>query len=105
MGCGILLRAQSESFPWVTRGSSFSRRSMNYERRPAGLSSCDHEFCITCSDQAIPARVVGVLAGGAAMVDTGETVEEISLDLVEAVPGDVVMVHAGVAIGKLSKTT
>jgi D-sedoheptulose 7-phosphate isomerase len=55
--------------------------------------------CITCSDRATPARVVRLLDGALALVDTGESVTEISVALVQARVGDTVLVHAGEAIG------
>jgi hydrogenase expression/formation protein HypC len=63
---------------------------------------CRGEVCITCSDQAVPVRVVKLLEGGLALVDTGSSLEEVNVDLVEAAVGDTVLVHARVAIGKLS---
>jgi hydrogenase maturation factor len=58
--------------------------------------------CITCSDDATSARVVRLLDDGMALVDTGDSAEEIDLSLVDAAPGDTVLIHAKVAIGKLS---
>jgi hydrogenase maturation factor len=58
--------------------------------------------CITCSDQAIPGRVRARLPGGMAAVEINGTTEEISLELCDAVESDRVLVHARVAIGKLS---
>jgi hydrogenase maturation factor len=39
-----------------------------------------------------------------ARVDSCGATEEVSLDLIDAAPGDVVLVHAGIAIGKLRQT-
>ncbi len=57
--------------------------------------------CITCSDEALPARVLHVdQEAGIALVKLEETTEEIDITLVEDVaPGDMLLVHGGVAIG------
>jgi hydrogenase maturation factor len=58
--------------------------------------------CLTCADAAIPCRVVELREGGAARVaGPGGAVEDVDLTLVQASVGDVVLVHAGVAIGVL----
>ena len=57
--------------------------------------------CVTCSDEAVPRRVTALLEGGRATVDVDGAVEEVSVELVDAAVGDVVLVHAGVAIGKV----
>ena len=62
---------------------------------------CDGEVCVTCSDEAVPVRVLEVLDDGLARVDTGLGVEEISVALVDAAVGDVVLVHAKEAIACL----
>jgi hydrogenase expression/formation protein HypC len=59
---------------------------------------CDDEICITCSDRAVPSRVVELVEGELARVDTGQSVELVSVALVDAAPGDTVLVHAGEAI-------
>ena len=57
--------------------------------------------CITCGDQAIPGRVMVPLADGMAKVDVGGAIEDVHVDLVDATIGDLVLVHAKVAIGRL----
>jgi hydrogenase expression/formation protein HypC len=57
--------------------------------------------CITCGDQALPGRVTALLEDGMARVDVAGVGEEVSVELIEAAVGDVVLVHARVAIGKL----
>lgn len=54
--------------------------------------------CVTCADTAVPVRVVALLDGGLAVVDAGAGEEEISVALVDARPGDTVLVHAKEAI-------
>ena len=61
---------------------------------------CHGPVCITCSDQAVRVRVAELLGDGMALVDTDAgTREEISIALVDAGVGDLVLVHAGEAIG------
>jgi hydrogenase maturation factor len=81
-------------------------------RAPVDLSSpfsksCQDSshLCICCSDQAIPAKVIALLPGGMASVDLNGVIEEVSVDLTESAPGDIVLVHSKVAIGRLSGAT
>lgn len=62
------------------------------------LPECYGDVCITCSDEAVPVRVVNLLDGDLAIVDTGSSREEVSIALVEAGVGDTVLVHAKEAI-------
>ena len=59
--------------------------------------------CITCSDEAMPVRVLRVdQESGLALVAVQEATEEIDITLVDSVsPGDLLLVHGGVAISKL----
>ena len=57
--------------------------------------------CITCGDQALPGRVVALLEDGMARVDVDGVGEEVSVELIDAAVGDIVLVHAKVAIGRL----
>jgi hypothetical protein len=60
---------------------------------------CEDDHCITCSDEAVEMRVLAVAEDGLARCDGGE----VATDLVEPVsPGDVLVVHAGVAIARLA---
>ena len=61
------------------------------------------EVCITCSDEAVRARVDTLLDDGLALVDTGSGLEEVSVALVDAAVGDTVLVHAGEAIGVVER--
>jgi len=69
---------------------------------PAG-HTCGEEVCITCSDGAVSSRVVELRDPRLALVDTGATMEVISVALVDASPGDTVLVHAGEAIGVIAR--
>jgi hydrogenase expression/formation protein HypC len=64
---------------------------------------CLEEVCLTCGDIAVPALVVDLGADQLATVRTGAPAqtEEISVALVDARPGDTVLVHAREAIAVL----
>jgi hydrogenase maturation factor len=59
--------------------------------------------CITCSDQALPARVLSIDEDMAlARVAVGNSIEEVDISLVDRVePGDTLLVHGGVALGNV----
>ena len=61
--------------------------------------------CVTCSDEALPARVLRVdQETGLALVEVKDTTEEIDVTLVDdIVPGDLLLVHGGVAIGHVGE--
>ena len=63
--------------------------------------------CVTCADEALPVRVLRVdVETGLALVEVKNTTEEIDVTLVDDVtPGDVLLVHGGVAIGHLGSQT
>ncbi len=65
------------------------------------IPECHGDVCITCSDEAVEVRVVELLPEGLAMVDTGSTVEEVSVALVDATVGDTILVHAKEAIARV----
>src|SRR5436305_171788 len=61
--------------------------------------------CITCSDEALPAKVLSIDSiTGLALVAVEDITEEIDVSLVDDVsPGDMVLVHGGVAIAHLEE--
>ena len=61
-------------------------------------TECYGDVCITCSDTAVEVTVVRLLGDALAVVDTGQGEEEVSVALVEAQPGDTILVHAKEAI-------
>jgi hydrogenase expression/formation protein HypC len=72
-------------------------------RNPEGVPRsvephCTGDVCITCSDEAVQVRVVQLLDAHLAMVDTGQSTEEVSVALVDAAVGDTILVHAKEAI-------
>ncbi len=62
--------------------------------------------CITCSDEALQVRVLYVdEENGLAQVTLNGISEEIDITLVESIaPGDVLLVHGGVAIARVDET-
>jgi hydrogenase expression/formation protein HypC len=62
------------------------------------IPECHGDVCITCSDQAVAVRVVELLPDDLAMVDTGSTIEEVSVAFVSVKVGDEILVHAKEAI-------
>jgi hydrogenase maturation factor len=74
---------------------------------PNGLH-CDlsaEGHCITCSDEALSAKVLSIDSiTGLALVAVEDITEEIDIILVDDVsPGDMVLVHGGVAIAHLEE--
>lgn len=66
---------------------------------------CAGPVCITCSDTAVPVTVRELRPGDLALVETDAgTVEEVSVALVDAAVGDVVLVHAKEAITVVSRS-
>jgi hydrogenase maturation factor len=63
--------------------------------------------CITCSDEALQVRVLHVdQENEIAQVTINDTSEEIDITLVESVaPGDVLLVHGGVAIARVDEAS
>jgi hydrogenase maturation factor len=59
---------------------------------------CEDDRCLTCGDVAVEARVVELLGDNLALVDAGAGDEEVSVALVDAAVGDVLLVHAKEAI-------
>ena len=65
------------------------------------MSDCDDGHCITCSDEAVPLRVVEVRGDGIALCEGGT---EVMVDLVAPVVRDeTLLVHAGVALAKVDE--
>jgi hydrogenase maturation factor len=72
---------------------------------PPGLIeavACTDEVCITCSDEGLVAEVTAVGEWGQAEVVVAGRTETVDVSLVDPVgPGDLVLVHAGVALTAL----
>ncbi|HSV67686.1 MAG TPA: HypC/HybG/HupF family hydrogenase formation chaperone [Mycobacteriales bacterium] len=67
------------------------------------VPQCHADVCITCSDEAVAVRVVRLLDGDLALVDTGVGVEEVSVALVDVEVGDTILVHAKEAIAVVQR--
>lgn len=63
--------------------------------------------CITCSDEALQVRVLHVdQENGLALVTIDDSSEEIDITLIESIePGDIVLVHGGVAITRVNEAS
>jgi hydrogenase expression/formation protein HypC len=68
-----------------------------------GGPACHDEVCVTCSDAAVAVPVLWVGEHGLATVATEAGPEEISVALVDARPGDVVLVHAKEALAVVAR--
>jgi hydrogenase expression/formation protein HypC len=62
------------------------------------IPECYGDVCITCSDEAVQVTVVRLLDADLAVVDTGQSMEEVSVALVDAGVGDTILIHAKEAI-------
>jgi hydrogenase expression/formation protein HypC len=80
--------------------STLPPKSSKAPAEPNRDPACHDDVCITCSDQAAEVRVLELLENSMAKVDTGTSIEEVSVGLIDVSVGDVVLVHAKVAIGK-----
>jgi hydrogenase maturation factor len=65
--------------------------------------SCGSEHCITCADDGVPMRVLRIDGdrGLALCADAEGAHHTIEIALVDAAPGDELLVHAGVALVRL----
>jgi hypothetical protein len=73
-------------------------------RDGATVADCHHDVCVTCSDTAVQVRVRELLDGDLAVVETDAGLEEVSVALVDAHPGDLLLVHAKEAIAVVEST-
>lgn len=70
----------------------------------SGRSTCIDDVCITCSDEGRPAEILDTTPDGSASVRTAEGVEDVVMILPGSyVPGDVVLIHAGLVISKVKE--
>jgi hydrogenase maturation factor len=81
---------------------------MNTINENAQASACQRDanhHCLTCSDDMAPVRVIHIdQEKGFALVEGNNQGEEIDVTLVEDVsPGDLLLVHGGVAIARLEE--
>ncbi len=110
-GRGVTLRAPQVP-PHGPSTNNIPIEPATKETLPPALSvaSCELDaqgHCITCSDEALSARVLCVdQHTGIARVIINEVDEEVDITLLEEVrPGDLLLVHAGVAIANTESHT
>ncbi len=73
---------------------------------PLYAPTCTDEHCITCGDQGIPMRVVALEGDGLARCRISDNDSTVDVQLVgDLAPGDLVLVHAGVALARLGPET
>jgi hydrogenase maturation factor len=65
--------------------------------------TCDEHHCITCGDDGVPMRVLDVDGErGLALCEDGDGDRaSVEIALVDAAPGDTLLVHAGTALAML----
>ncbi len=70
---------------------------------PSYCTPDEHGHCITCSDEALEVRVISfdeqTLQATVAIGDATIEVDAMLID--ELAPGDTILIHGGVAIGKV----
>ena len=88
------------------QGNSLPSLRLESERSEDISCTLDAEgHCITCSDEALQVRVLDVdEENGVAQVTLDGMDEEIDISLVESIaPGDILLVHGGVAIARVDE--
>jgi len=69
-----------------------------------GSCTLDQDGCATCGDVGVPVRVVEISPRGAVCEDRVGRRAEIAIDFTPGVtPGDVLLVHMGVAIARIER--
>lgn len=71
--------------------------------RRGGAPAGDAAVCLTCSDAGTECLVVEVDGAGMARVETPEGFDTVGVALVDARPGDRVLVHAGEALAVVAR--
>lgn len=78
---------------------------MNGDRMPVCEPDPVTGRCITCADEGLEGRVLRVGADALAEVEVAGGVRSVAVELIDDVrAGDVLLIHAGVAIGRVGKT-
>lgn len=91
---------------WPTSLDLLQGEAVSKALRSASNASCElneEGHCITCSDEALQARVLRVdEQAEVAFVIIKDAVEEIDITLLDdVIPGNVLLVHGGVAIANI----
>ncbi len=71
------------------------------EANAEAWATCTDDVCITCSDEGRVVEVTAVHDDGRAEVLVNGRAETVNASLVDAGPGDLLLVHAGVALTRL----
>jgi hydrogenase expression/formation protein HypC len=78
------------------------RPNVHPELARYGTCTLDRDGCVTCGDLAVPVRVLRVADGQALCEDRLGNQAIVALDFVpDTTPGDVLLVHLGVALTKI----
>jgi hydrogenase expression/formation protein HypC len=76
---------------------------MNDDLALLGNCTLHDDGCITCSDAGIPVRVISVQDDDALCEDAAGNRTETAVELVAPVqPGEILLTHGGVAIGRVT---
>jgi hydrogenase assembly chaperone HypC/HupF len=76
---------------------------MNDELALLGNCTLHDDGCITCSDAGIPLQVISIDGDDALCEDAAGNRTDIAVELVAPVqPGEILLTHGGVAIGKVT---
>jgi hydrogenase maturation factor len=76
---------------------------MNDELALLGTCTLHDDGCITCSDAGIPVQVISIHGDDALCEDVAGNRTDIAVELVAPVqPGEILLTHGGVAIGKVA---
>jgi len=77
--------------------------TMRDELALPGNCTLHDDGCITCSDAGIPVRVIFIQDDDALCEDAAGNRTDIAVELVAPVrPGEILLTHGGVAIGKVA---
>ena len=77
------------------------RKAMNSELTRYGNCRLEEDGCSTCGDVAVPVKVIEVWGREAVVEDRLGKRAEVAVDFVPGVrPGEILLVHLGVAIGR-----
>jgi hydrogenase maturation factor len=77
--------------------------TMNDELALLGNCTLDHDGCVVCSDAGIPVRVVTIEGDDAHCEDAAGNRTDIAVELVAPVqPGEILLTHGSVAIGRVA---
>ena len=71
-----------------------------------GACTLDHDGCVVCSDAGIPVRMLSLDGDDALCEDAAGNRMQVAVELVAPVRvGDALLIHGGVAIGRLEAAT